>query len=92
MRQGFPKGRPQWKSSHHTAVERTPIFVLLALFPAKQRAAGNRSKDGRLPIMTKEGIPMRKLLLGLFLAAIALTATASGCRHSAPSAGCNCGH
>ncbi len=35
---------------------------------------------------------MRKLLLGLFLAAIALTATASGCRHSAPSAGCNCGH
>lgn len=35
---------------------------------------------------------MRKILLGLFLAAIALTATTSGCRHNAPSGGCNCGH
>jgi hypothetical protein len=33
---------------------------------------------------------MRKLILGLFFAAIALTATVSGC-HSPSSGGCNCG-
>jgi hypothetical protein len=32
---------------------------------------------------------MRKLILGLFLAAIALTGTVSGCKSASP--GCNCG-